>query len=112
MITYAGNGTLRGLPITDTGTAYASPGSNGSINIIGTGTISAKDGSGVSAYIFRAVGRYLADGKLYDIGVSFRSGSNPNPVGSLAFLSNAVVLNKDEYDRSGNGMTVNYIWKP
>jgi hypothetical protein len=107
MITFVGNGTLKGIPITDTGTAYVSPKSNGSLYTIGKGVLATKDGSGISVYTFRAVGRYGPDGKLHDIGVSFGT----NPVGSLAFLSNSVGMYKDEYDRSGNGMTTNYLWK-
>lgn len=107
MISYVGNGTLKGIPITDTGTAYVSPKSNGSLYTIGKGVLSTKDGNGISVYTFRAVGRYGPNGKLHDIGVSFGT----NPVGSLAFLSNSVGMYKDEYDRSGNGMTTNYLWK-
>jgi len=107
MITYLGNGTLKGIPITDTGTAYVSLKSNGSLYTIGKGVLSTKDGSGISVYTFRAVGRYGPDGKLHHIGVSFGT----NPVGTLAFLSNSVGMYKDEYDRPGNGMTTNYLWK-
>jgi hypothetical protein len=108
MISYVGNGTLKGtISITDTRTAYVSPKSNGSLYTIGKGVLATKDGSGISVYTFRAVGRYGPDGKLHDIGVSFGT----NPVGSLAFLSNSVGMYKDEYDRSGNGMTTDYLWK-
>ena len=78
MIRYVGNGTLKGIPITDTGTAYVSPKSNGSLYTIGKGVLSTKDGNGISVYTFRAVGRYGPNGKLHDIGVSFGT----NPVGS------------------------------
>jgi hypothetical protein len=80
---------------------------NGSLYTVGKGVLAAKDGSGISVYSFRAVSRYGADGILHDIGISFGT----NPIGSLSFLSNTVAMYKDQYDRSGNGMTTNYFWK-
>ena len=107
MTTYAGNGTIRNIPITDTGTVYIVQKANNNAYSYGRGVILAKNGSGMSMYTFSAQGHYGTDGKLHDIGVSFGT----NPTGSLSFLSNTVGIYKDWYDRSGHGMTRVWLWK-
>jgi hypothetical protein len=105
--TYGGNGTIKNIAVTDTGTAYTIPKGNNSAYSYGRGFISAKDGSGTSMYIFNAQGHYSTDGTLHDIGASF----SINPTGSLSFLSNNVGIYKDWYDNSGHGMTTAWLWK-
>jgi hypothetical protein len=79
MTTYAGNGTIKNIPITDTGTAYIVQKANNNAYSYGRGVILAKNGSGMSMYTFSAQGHYGVDDKLHDIGVSFGT----NPTGSL-----------------------------
>jgi hypothetical protein len=105
--TYTGNGTIKNIQITDTGTAYIISKGNNSAYSYGKGAIVAKDGNGMSMYTFSAQGHYGIDGKLHDIGISFGT----NPTGSLSFLSNTVGIYKDWYDKSGHGMTEMWLWK-
>jgi hypothetical protein len=105
--TYVGNGTLNGMPITDTGTAYLVSKGNDSVYTFGKGILASKDGMGTSVYTFHAVGHYHQDGKLYDTGILF----GPNPTGSLSFLTNTVGIYKDWFDKSGNGMIKMWFWK-
>ena len=104
--TYVGNGTLNGIPVTDTGTAYLVSKGNDSVYTFGKGALMSNDGMGTSIYTFQAVGHYHQDGKLYDTGLVFGS----NPTGNLSFLSNTVGIYKDWYDKSGNGMTKMWFW--
>ena len=105
--TYTGNGTIKNISITDTGTAYIISNGNNNAYSYGKGAIVAKDGSGMSMYTFSAQGHYGIDGKLHDIGISFGT----NPTGSLYFLSKTVWIYKDWYDKSRHGMTKMWLWK-
>jgi hypothetical protein len=106
-VAYTGNGTLAGIPVMDTGTAYLVTRPDGSIYTFGNGAIVSKVGSGILNYTFDAIGHYLQDGKLHDTGhVIIKSTS-----GNLASFSDKIGLYKDWYDKSGNGMTTMWFWK-
>jgi hypothetical protein len=106
-VTFTGNGTLAGIPVMDTGTAYLVTRSDGSIYTFGNGAIVSKTGSGILTYTFDAIGHYLQDGKLHDTGhVIIKSTS-----GNLASFSDKIGLYKDWYDTSGNGKTTMWFWK-
>lgn len=103
---FTGNGTLAGIPDTDTGTAYLVTRPDGSVYTFGNGAIVSKVGNGILTYTFDAIGHYLPDGKLHDIGhIIVKSTS-----GNLASLSYKIGLYKDWYDASGNGMTTMWFW--
>jgi hypothetical protein len=107
VVTFTGNGTLAGIPVMDTGTAYLVTRSDGSIYTFGNGAIVSKTGNGTLTYTFDAIGHYLQDGKLHDTGhVIIESTS-----GNLASFSDKIGLYKDRYDKSGNGMTTMWFWK-
>jgi hypothetical protein len=107
VLTFTGNGTLAGIPVMDTRTAYLVTRSDGSIYTFGNGTIVSKTGIGTLTYTFDAIGHYLQDGKLYDTGhVIIKSTS-----GNLASFSDKIGLYKGRYDTSGNGMTTMWFWK-
>lgn len=106
-VAFTGNGTLAGIPVMDTGTAYLVTRSDGSIYTFGNGAIVSKTGSGILTYAFDAIGHYLQDGKLHDTGhVIIKSTS-----GNLASFSDKIGLYKDWYDKTGNGMTTMWFWK-
>jgi hypothetical protein len=104
---FTGNGTLAGIPVTDTGTAYLVTRSDGSVYTFGNGAIVSKVGNGILTYTFDAIGHYLQDGKLHDTGhIIVKSTS-----GNLDSFSDKIGLYKDWYDTSGNGMTTSWFWK-
>jgi hypothetical protein len=106
-IAYTGNGTLTGIPVIDTGTAYLVTRSDGSVYTFGNGAIVSNTGSGILTYTFDAIGHYLQDGKLHDTGhIIIKSTS-----GNLASFSDKIGLYKDWYDKSGNGKTTMWFWK-
>jgi hypothetical protein len=106
-VAFTGNGTLAGIPVTDTGTAYLVTRSDGSTYTFGNGAIVSKVGSGILTYTFDAIGHYLQDGKLHDTGhIIIKSTS-----GNLASFGDKIGLYKDWYDTSGNGMTTMWFWK-
>jgi hypothetical protein len=101
-VTFTGNGTLAGIPVMDTGTAYLVTRSDGSIYTFGNGAIVSKTGNGILTYTFDAIGHYLIDTGH----VIIKSTS-----GILASFSDKIGLYKDWYDISGNGMTTMWFWK-
>jgi hypothetical protein len=104
---FTGNGTLSGIPDTDTGTAYLVTRSDGIVYTFGNGAVVSKVGSGMLIYTFDAIGHYMSDGKLHDTGhIVVKSTS-----GNLASLSDKVGIYKDWYEGSGNGMTTMWFWK-
>lgn len=104
---FTGNGTLAGIPDTDTGTAYLVTRSDGSVYTFGNGAVVSKVGSGMLIYTFDAVGHYMPDGKLHDTGhIIVKSTS-----GNLASLSDKVGIYKDWYNGSGNGLTTMWFWR-
>lgn len=104
---FKGNGTLAGMPDTDTGTAYLVTRRDGSVYTFGNGAVVSKMGNGILTYRFDAIGHYLHDGKLHDTGhVIVKSTS-----GNLASFSDMIGLYKDWYDRSGKGMTTMWFWE-
>jgi hypothetical protein len=106
-VAFTGNGTLAGIPVIDTGTAYLVTRSDGSIYTFGNGAIISKTGNGILTYTFDAIGHYLQDGKLHDTGhVTIKSTS-----GNMVSFSDKIGLYKDWYDKSGNGMTTMWFWK-
>jgi hypothetical protein len=106
-VAFTGNGTLTGIPVMDTGTAYLATRSDGSIYTFVNGAIVSKTGNGILTYTFDAIGHYLQDGKLHYTGhVIIKSTS-----GNLASFSDKIGLYKDWYDKSGNGMTTMWFWK-
>ncbi|PWU78824.1 MAG: hypothetical protein DLM72_20565 [Candidatus Nitrosopolaris wilkensis] len=103
---FTGNGTLAGIPDTDTGTAYFITRPDGSVYTFGNGAVVSKVGNGILTYTFDAIGHYLPDGKLHDTGhIIVKSTS-----GNLDSLSEKIGLYKDWYDASGNGMTTMWFW--
>jgi hypothetical protein len=106
-VTFTGNGTLAGIPVIDTGTAYLVTRSDGSIYTFGNGAIVSKTGTGTLTYTFDAIGHYLQDGKLHDTGHVIIKDTSEN----LASFSDKIGLYKDRYDTSGNGMTTMWFWK-
>jgi hypothetical protein len=106
-VAFTGNGTLVGIPIMDTGTAYLVTRSDGSIYTFGNGAIVSKTGNGTLTYSFDAIGHYLQDGKLHDTGHVIIKSTSEN----LASFSDKIGLYKDWYDKSGNGMTIMWFWK-
>lgn len=80
--TYVCNGTLNGVSVTETGTAYLVSKGNDSLYTFGKGSLVSKGVMGTSIYTFQAVGHYHQDGKLYDIGIVF----GPNLTGRLPFF--------------------------
>jgi hypothetical protein len=53
---FTGNGTLAGIPVTDTGTAYLVTRSDWSVYTFGNGAIVSKVGNGILTYNFDAIG--------------------------------------------------------
>ena len=106
-IAFTGNGTLAGIPVTDTGTAYLVTRSDGSVYTFGNGAIVSKLGNGILTYTFDAIGHYLRDGKLHDTGHVLIKSTSEN----LASFSDKIGLYKDWYDTSGNGKTTMWFWK-
>jgi hypothetical protein len=106
-VAFTGNGTLVGIPIMDTGTAYLVTRSDGSIYTFGNGAIVSKTGNGTLTYSFDAIGHYLQDGTLHDTGHVIIKSTSEN----LASFSDKIGLYKDWYDTSGIGMTTMWFWK-
>jgi hypothetical protein len=67
---FTGNGTLTGISVMDTGTAYLVSRSDGSIYTFGNGAIVSKIGNGTLTYSFDAMGHYLQDGKYMTLVMS------------------------------------------
>ena len=62
----------------------------------------ARNGSnGMATYSFQGTGHYGADVKLMDIITDLQT----NATGKLAFLSNVVVIDRNEIDKAGNAVT-------
>jgi hypothetical protein len=105
--TFTGYGTINGIQVKDTGTAYLVSQGNDSVYTFGNGTLASKEGHGTLIYTFHSVGHYHQGGNFQYIGVIFDS----NPTGSLSFLSNTIGIYKGWYDKSGNGMSKTWFWK-
>jgi hypothetical protein len=104
---FTGHGTINGIQVTDTGTAYLVSKGNDTVYTFGKGTLASRDGHGTSIYTFHSAGHYHQGGDFQYIGVV----SDSNSTGSLTFLSNTVGMYKGWYDKSENGISKTWLWK-
>lgn len=101
-VVFRGNGVLNGVNVTDNGKGFITNKSDMGIYSQGRGVWTARDGSnGMAAYSFQGIGHYGADGKLRDIITDLQT----KAIGQLAFLSDVVVIDKNEIDQVGNALT-------
>lgn len=102
LIVFVGNGTLKGVNVTDSGKGFIFNGPNGKVYSRGEGIWMAINGDvGMATYNFQGVGQYGTDGKLRNIITDLQT----NATGKIAFLGNVVVIDKNEIDKAGNAIT-------
>ena len=101
-VSFTGNGVLNGVNVTDTGKGFITNKSDGAIYSQGAGVWMARNGSnGMATYSFHGIGHYGADGKLRDIITDLQT----KATGNLSFLSNVVIIDKNEIGKAGNAIT-------
>jgi hypothetical protein len=101
-VVFTGNGVISGVNVTDTGKGFIATKSDGAIYSQGGGVWMARNGSiGMAAYSFHGIGHNGADGKLRNTIADLQT----KATGKLAFLSNVVVIDKNEIDKAGNAIT-------
>lgn len=102
LVVFTGNGVLNGVNVTDNGKGFIATGPKGVVYSKGSGTWTGRNGNvGTATYNFQGLGQYGADGKLRDVITDLQT----NATGKLAFLSNVVVIDKNEIDKAGNAIT-------
>jgi hypothetical protein len=102
LVVFTGHGILNGVNVTDNGKGFIADGPNGIVYSKGSGTWTGRNGTaGTATYNFQGLGQYGADGKLRDVITDLQT----NATGKLAFLSNMVVIDKNEIDKAGNAIT-------
>jgi len=82
---------MNGINITDNGNAFLTNSSGGAIYTTGRGT-------SFHGFTFQAIGYYVTDGKLRDIGTIFN-------------IKGLVGIYKDEIEKNGNAITKVWLWK-
>ena len=118
-VIFIGKGTVKGTSFVQTeGKALIIPLSQGIADIVGGGLIRAANGEGGNAtYSFREIGHYnpstqTAQGTANQIMNGTGAAIfNANATGSLSFLSNTVVMFKDEGNPSGVSTIKGWEWK-
>ena len=101
-VVFMGNGVLNGVNVSDNGKGFITNKSDGAILSQGAGLWMARNSSnGMATYSFQGIGHYGADGKLRNIITDFQT----KATGNLGFLSNVVVIDKNEIDKAGNAIT-------
>ena len=109
--TFSGNGKVKGINFADVGTALITfrPDRASDINASAIITITDNTSNSEKAtYALHSIGYTDTDGTTRDNGALF---FHTNSTGKLADLDNMVIIFKDRWDKSGNGMTVGWEWK-
>jgi hypothetical protein len=94
--------SLTGVNVTDNGKGFITNKSDGAIYSQGGGVWMARNGSnGMATYSFQGTGHYGTGGKLRNIITDLQT----KATGKLAFLSNVVVIDRNEIYKAGNAIT-------